>query len=159
MNHNISSRCFFIFNLFFFGLKYNYFEDRKNEKHINSVSTNIDGKQISDNPIYSDVTNYGQRISDKTSVHFLSFTATDPDSGGDALHSAASAKRPTTAAHDENDAIDTTPQTDKQKREDRATINIVVGDVLYYSTEQYCRFFALDLIIDYFGWKGFFFLY
>ena len=69
--------------------KYNYFEDRKNEKHINNVST-IDGKQISDNPIYSDVTSYGQRISDKTSVHFLSFTATDPDSGGDALHSAES---------------------------------------------------------------------
>ena len=108
--------------------KYNYFEDRKNEKHINNVSTDIDGNKISDNPIYSDVTSYGQRISDKTSVHFLSFTATDPDSGGDALHSAASAKRPTTAAHDENDAIDTTPQTDKQKREDRATINVVVGD-------------------------------
>jgi|TARA_R110000823_G_scaffold168705_2_gene301026 hypothetical protein len=69
--------------------KYNYFEDRKNEKHINNVST-IDGKQISDNPIYSDVTNYGQRISDKTSVHFLSFTATDPDSGRDALHSVKS---------------------------------------------------------------------
>jgi len=70
--------------------KYNYFEDRKNEKHINNVSTDIDGNKISDNPIYSDVTNYGQRISDKTSVHFLSFTATDPDSGGDALHSVKS---------------------------------------------------------------------
>jgi len=72
--------------------KYNYFEDRKNEKHINSVSTNIDGKQISDNPIYSDVTNNGNRISDHSSVHFLSFTATDPASGGDALHSVATEK-------------------------------------------------------------------
>jgi hypothetical protein len=72
--------------------KYNYFEDRKNEKHINGVSTNIDGKQISDNPIYSDVTNNGNRISDHSSVHFLSFTATDPASGGDALHSVATEK-------------------------------------------------------------------
>ena len=65
---------------------YNYFDDRKDEKHINHFD--LDEKkerQAEDNPIYSEVTSEGKRISDSIPVHFLSFTATD-NSGKDVLH-------------------------------------------------------------------------
>ena len=58
---------------------YNYFDDRKNEKHIN----NFDEK-AGDNPIYSEVTSENKRISDSVPVDFLSFTATSDEK--DTLH-------------------------------------------------------------------------
>jgi hypothetical protein len=57
---------------------YNYFDDRKNEKHIND----FDKESTGDNPIYSEVTSENKRISDSNHVDFLSFTATIPNGGG-----------------------------------------------------------------------------
>ena len=57
---------------------YNYFDDRKNEKHIND----FDKESKGDNPIYSEVTSENKRISDSNHVDFLSFTATIPNGGG-----------------------------------------------------------------------------
>ena len=57
---------------------YNYFDDRKNEKHIND----FDKESTGDNPIYSEVTSENKRISDSVPVDFLSFTATIPNGGG-----------------------------------------------------------------------------
>ena len=62
---------------------YNYFDERKNEKHINYFDLNEKKeRQAEDNPIYSEVTSEGKRISDSVPVHFLSFTATVPNGGG-----------------------------------------------------------------------------
>ena len=57
---------------------YNYFDDRKNEKHIND----FDKESKGDNPIYSEVTSENKRISDSVHVDFLSFTATIPNGDG-----------------------------------------------------------------------------
>ena len=57
---------------------YNYFDDRKYEKHIND----FDKESTGDNPIYSEVTSENKRISDSVHVDFLSFTATIPNGGG-----------------------------------------------------------------------------
>ncbi len=57
---------------------YNYFDDRKNEKHIND----FDKESTGDNPIYSEVTSENKRISDSNHVDFLSFTATVPNGSG-----------------------------------------------------------------------------
>jgi len=59
---------------------YNYFDDRKNEKHINDFDKEVTG----DNPIYSEVTSENKRISDSVPVDFLSFTATSDEK--DTLH-------------------------------------------------------------------------
>jgi hypothetical protein len=59
---------------------YNYFDDRKNEKHIND----FDKESKGDNPIYSEVTSENKRISDSNHVDFLSFTATSNEK--DTLH-------------------------------------------------------------------------
>ena len=59
---------------------YNYFDDRKNEKHIND----FDKESTGDNPIYSEVTSENKRISDSVPVDFLSFTATSDEK--DTLH-------------------------------------------------------------------------
>jgi len=57
---------------------YNYFDDRKKEKHIND----FDKESTGDNPIYSEVTSENKRISDSVHVDFLSFTATIPNGDG-----------------------------------------------------------------------------